>query len=154
MVNIIYQDVAGQINVTDLIMTNKTGDGFCTISPSGDTSWLAKGFRTEYEALIINDTLLLSDSGKTLTNDGAPGIIQINLPEVNQAGVQFNFIRIASFDVRVKPPSVNSIIYSSGVMTVGKYLALSSNGAKLHLLSNTSGNYIATYEFGTLVEEI
>ena len=80
-------------------------------------------------------------------------LVTASLPNVTVAGIQFHFVRVASFDLRVDPPSSSALIYSGGTMADGEYLALASDGAKISVISNGDGDYVVTNEFGTLTEE-
>lgn len=154
MADTIYRGSDGEISVDNLVLKDKAGTGECTVkSPSG-VAWQAKGVRMEYVAVTAASIILnVSDSGKTLSNDGAAGIVQVTLPPTPGAGIAFSFIRVAAQAFRVNPPNGSQIIYSGGTMADGEYLELASDGAQLSVISDGNGNWIATSEMGTLTEE-
>jgi len=153
MNDVIYKGPTGQILVTTLVLTDKAGNGECTVKSNPGFAWLARGARFGYQAFTISSIITLSDSGKTISNDGAGATVEITLPTTPGAGIHFNFVRVASQALRINPPAGAQIIYSGGVMSDGEYLELASNGAKLSLISDGSNNWIATDESGTLTEE-
>jgi len=153
MSDIIYRGENGQIRVNNLIITDKSGSGEAEVGANPSGSWTAKGFKTEYEAIVTNTFLFRKDSGKTYSNNGAPGVVQANLPSAPGPGVHFTFVRIASQSFRVRPQGSDAIIYSGGQMTDGEWLELASNGAVLSVVSDSNNNWIATIENGTLTEE-
>jgi len=146
----IYQGGVGRI-VANTVNLNSKDNTVLRISTTSGYS--LQGARRSYQAMNISRLLDVSESGKTLSNDGAGTFIALTLPNTTEYGVEFKFVRISSFDMRITPQTGSSIKYSGGTMTTGEYLALSSDGAKLHLVSDGNGDWIATYEFGSLVEE-
>lgn len=153
MSNIIYQGDNGQILVNNLILTDKVGTGAGKITAAPGESWLAKGFRVEFESVTVSSSFVFrNDSGKTFTNDEAIIPTQIILPNLPGPGIFFTFVRVATQALRVRP-SGGSIIYSGGQMGNGEYLELASDGAVLSVISDANGNWIATNEQGTLTEE-
>lgn len=153
MTNVIYKGNNGQILVNNLILTDKAGAGESQIRAASSGSWTAKGFTTEYEALTSSVLPLRDSSGKTFSNDGAVGAVQVTLPPPSGAGISITLVRIASFAFRLNPQANNAIIYSGGQMDDGEYLELASDGASLSVISDDNDNWIATLENGTLTEE-
>lgn len=153
MTNVIFKGNNGQIFANNLLLTDKAGTGESQIRSAPGGTWTAKGFKTEYEALTSSALPLRDSSGKTFSNDGAPGIIQVTLPPSPGPGIFFTLIRIASFAFRLKPQATDAIIYSGGQMDDGEYLELASDGAVLSVISDANNNWAATLEGGTLTEE-
>lgn len=154
MSDTIYKGTTGQIFVNTLVLTDKAGSGECTVQSNSGSAWLVRGSRFGYQVFTISSIITNSDSGKTISNVGAGAAVEITLPSAPGAGIHFDFVRIAPQALRVNPPAGSQIIYSGGTMADGEYLELASNGAKLSVISDGSGNWIATAEFGTLTEEI
>ena len=150
MSNIIYQGDVGRIIANTVNLNSKDG-GVMQISTS--SGFTLTGARVSYQAMTISRLLDVSESGKTLSNDAAASNIALTLPDTTEIGITYKFVRIASFEIRVTPPATSKIRYSGGDMTDAEYLALASDGAKLHLISDGNGDWIAMYEFGTLTEE-
>lgn len=151
--DVIFKGQTGRILTNTLFITNKAGNGDCTVRSETGNSWLAQSVRTAYESFALDTILDRFDSGKTVTNAGALGIVTVSLPVPGGAGVHFNFVRLASQAFRINPQGADAIIYSGGQMSNGEYLELASDGAKLSLISDDNNNWIATVEFGTLTEE-
>lgn len=150
----IYQGEIAILRANMVSLINKAGDGPLTLAPVGDIPWLVTGLRATYKSVQASTfSLTAKDSGQTISNDGAAQIITVTLPLSPTPGIMFKFVRVDSFDVRVNPATGSAIKYSGGTMTDGEYLALVSDGAKLHIISDDNGDWIATYEFGTLTEE-
>jgi len=118
-----------------------------------DTGFSLIGARIPYRAETISRTMTLTESGRISTNLGAGGLVELTLPDITVAGITFKFVRVEAQVFRINPPAGSSIKYSGGTMATGEYLGLTSIGAKLHLVSDGNGDWIATYEFGTLTEE-
>ena len=153
MADIIYQGTNGKILVDSLILTDKAGTGEGEIKAVPNGAWTAKGFKTEVEVVTAASVFAFKqDSGKTYINIGATNVTQVVLPNGAGAGVTYNFLRVASQAFRVKPSS-GSIIYTGGQMAAGECLELASDGAKLSLISDENGNWVATQEDGTLTEQ-
>ena len=146
----IYQGGTGRI-VANRVNLNSKDNSILRISTTSGYS--LQGTRRPYQALTLSRLLDVSESGKTISNDGAGSFIALTLPDTTEYGVEYKFVRVSSFDIRVTPQGGSSIKYSGGTMTAGEYIALSSDGAKLHLMSDGNGDWIATYEFGSLTEE-
>jgi hypothetical protein len=150
MTDIIYQGGTARIITDALGLNSKTGEVLVVTTTTG---YSMSGARVPYSAYSISKTLTIADSNKAISNDGAGSFVAYTLPSTNEAGINFKFVRLANFDVRITPPAGSKIRYSAGDMADAEYLALASNGAKLHLVSDGSGDWIATYEFGTLTEQ-
>ena len=153
----IYKGGKAGIFVDTLFLENGSGTGGPTIKSANSNAWAMASLAKTYEAVTATGLLINSDSGKTYSNDGAGATVQISLNvasgTLSEVGLNYNFVRIASQELRVKPLS-GRIIYSSGVMPDGKYLSLTTDGAKLSLVYDGNDNWIAVTEFGTLVEEV
>lgn len=146
----IYEGNSGRIVVDSLNIVAKNGG---TPRLTASNGFSLEGIRVPYQATSVTRTLGISESNSVITNEPAGGPLTLTLPDTTEAGVVFKFVRIAAFAFRIDPPTGSSIIYSGGTMSTGEYLELASNGAKLHLVSDGSGNWVATYEFGTLTQE-
>jgi hypothetical protein len=146
----IYQGGIARIVTNVLSLNSKDGT---ILSVGTDTGFALNGARVPYSALNLSKLLFVGESNKIFSNDGAASVIALTLPTTTEAGIAFKFVRVASFDMRITPPAGSKIRYSGGDMTDGEYLALASDGAKLHLVSDGAGDWIATYEAGTLTEE-
>lgn len=150
MTDIIYQGQIGRIIANTVNLNSKDGS---IANISTNSGYSLKGARLPYQALTISRALGVTETNKIISNDGASGIIAITLPDTTLSGIVFKFVRVASFDIRITPQAGWKIRYSVGDMATGEYLALASDGAKLHLVSDGNGDWIATYEFGTLTEQ-
>lgn len=151
--DVIFQGENGIIRVTNLILTDKVSTGECVLRPVGSGTWVARGFRTDYEALSTDSGIARIDSGKTYSNDGAVATVTVSLPFPQVPGVAYNFVRVASQLFRVNPSSLSSVIYSSGQLPAGNFIQLEENGAKITLVSDNNNNWISTYEFGEITPE-
>jgi len=150
MTDIIYQGQVARIVANRVNLNSKDGT---IMQISTNSGYNLKGARLPYQALAISKALDITETNKILSNDGAPGVIAITLPSTTEAGIVFKFVRVTSFDVRITPQAGDKIRYSVGDMADGEYLALASDGAKLHLVSDGAGDWIAIYEAGTLTEQ-
>ena len=150
MSDIIYQGDVGRIIANKVNLNSKDGT---ILQLSTSSGYSLQGARMPYQSLVISRTLYVTETGKVFSNDAAASNIALTLPDTSEAGITYKFVRIASFQIRVTPPAGSKIRYSVGDMTDAEYLALDSNGAKLHIISDGNGDWIATYEFGTLTEE-
>jgi hypothetical protein len=150
MTDIIYQGQVGRIVANRVNLNSKDGT---ILSISTSSGYSLQGARHPYQSLSISKALSVTEGGKILSNIGASSLISITLPTTTEAGIIFKFVRVAAFDMRITPPAASKIRYSGGDMADAEYLSLASNGAKLHLVSDGNGDWIATYEFGTLTEQ-
>lgn len=153
MSDTLFEGDNGQIFADNIILTNKAGNGESSIVAASGSAWTAKGFKTQYAVALPNDFVFRYDSGKTISNYGLGQISTITLPASNGPGIIFNFVRLDSYAMRINPQGSNAIIYSGGQMAGGEYLELASNGAKLSIVSDSSDNWVAIHEEGTLTEE-
>lgn len=69
-------------------------------------------------------TIEETESGKTITNNGATGIITLTLPPL-QAGLHYRFVQIAGNFLRIDPNGTEQI---RGAPAGGKYMQLESDG--------------------------
>jgi hypothetical protein len=154
----IYKGEKAGIFVDTLFLENGEGTSGPTIKSDNNNAWGLASIARTYEAVTATGVLIgPDDSGKTFSNDGAASFVELelNLTSGNmvEVGVNYNFVRIASQELRIRPLT-GRIIYSSGVMADTKALSINSDGGKLSLVYDGNDNWIATTEFGTLVEEL
>lgn len=150
MSDIIYQGNIARIVANRINFNSKDGD---VLQISTSSGYSLEGAMTPYQSLAISRVLGETETNKIITNDGALNLIAVTLPNTTKSGLIFKFVRVASFEIRVTPSADSKIRYSGGDMVDEEYLSLASNGAKLHLVSDGNGDWIATYEFGILTEE-
>lgn len=150
MADIIWQGGTGRIVADQINLNSKNGN---LLRLSGDSGFSLEGTRAPVLDSVFSRTIGVSESNTIFVNTSAGGTVVLTLPDTTEFGIVYKFVRVASQAIRIDPPAGSSIIYSGGTMTTGEYLELASDGAKLHLVSDGSGNWIATYEYGTLTEE-
>ena len=150
MTDKIYSGQTARIIANVVRFNSKDG---AVLDISTDTGFSLIGARIPYRSEIISRALSLAESGRISSNFGAAGLVALTLPDITVPGVTFKFVRVTTQSFRITPPGTSSIKYSGGTMSVGEYLELASDGAKLHLVSDGNGDWIATYEFGTLTEQ-
>jgi len=154
----IYEGEKAGIFVNTLFLENGDGTGGPSIKSANNNAWSLASIARTYEAVTATGLIVGSDdSGKTFSNDGAASFVELALNissgNLSEIGVNYNFVRITSQELRIRPLT-GRIMYSSGVMADTKALSLTTDGAKLSLVYDGNDNWIATTEFGTLVEEL
>jgi hypothetical protein len=150
MTDIIYQGQTARIVANRVNLNSKDGT---VLNISTNSGFSLQGARLPYQALTLSRALGVTETNKVISNDGVASLLDITLPTTTEGGIVFKFVRVASFDMRITPPAGSKIRYSVGDMADAEYLALASDGAKLHLVSDGLGDWIAIYEAGTLTEQ-
>lgn len=150
MTDIIYQGAGARIVANSINLNAKDAT---IMNVTTNTGYVMTGAMIQYAPTTVSRSIVIQESSKVFSNEGAGAAIELTLPAATYPGINFKFVRVASFALRVVPPASSAIKYSGGTMADAEYLELASDGAKLHLISDSSGDWIATYEFGTLTEQ-
>lgn len=151
--NLIHRSDAAAINVSTLILTDKSGDGNCTIQTvASGVSNQFLGIRYGFENITGVYTIPQHKSGYTWTNTNvASGVAAAILPTGALVGTSALFIRTGGM-MRITPP-VGGAIWAteSGYFRPDRQsIYLQSSGAKIGLVCNGSDDWYPYLEEGTI----
>jgi len=106
------------------------------------------------EKLATGDTLLSTESGKTVVVTATTGTIKYTLPSAATAGLEFTFVdgkSTGSNTFSVDPYSTNQILYLT--LDAGdKITSPGATGDNVTLISDASGNWFVKNMFGTFTD--
>lgn len=146
---IIYHGDNGEINVDNLIMTNKDGNSGADVKSSTGEAWISRGYRTRFRSINASINVLIGDSGETFSNVGTSQAVIMTLPDANIAGLFYHFINSdATYAISVAPKPSDQILYSGGILNAGTSVLLADQGDKISLISDGNGLWLAISEFG------
>ena len=124
-----------------------------TASLADDSGLCAIIRRVVEEDHVAGDTLTVSESDSVHTNTGVAAVTTLTLPSAPIQGTLLTVVRTAAFSIHLDPGAADHFIYSGGTMTDGEALYLDTLGAKIQVVADANGDWVATYELGTLTEE-
>lgn len=150
MPNIIHMADQAEINVSNLIITDKTGASGCVIVSPNGTSYQLNGVRVGFENQTVSYIIPQNKSGYVWTNTGA-GAITAQLPSGASIGTTALLIRTGGA-VSITPTSTGRIwLSASGYFRpAGTTITLASSGAKIGLISDGNQGWYPTIEEGSI----
>lgn len=105
---------------------------------------------------VTNDTdgkvLTIAESGTIQTNAGASGAAAWTLPGA-VAGLEYGFVVMAAFELRVTPAGGDKIYYDGTAMAAAEYRYADAVGEYMHIVAVDATNWVVTTETGTWAEE-
>lgn len=128
--------------------TNYTGaaNKFLRVNSTADAVEFVSG--NTIENFTANDILGEQESGKTCTNSGAAGAIELTLPDA-AAGLEFIFIVNAAQYLRINAVTGDTIRNAATVSIAGGYIRANTVGNVLRLIAINDTQWITTSIIGT-----
>lgn len=148
---IIHRSESSEIQVSELILTDKNGTGPSVISSPSGTAYQFRGSRLAIENNTESFSIPQHKSGYVWTNTGANTAITGVLPTGALAGTSAYFVRTGS-DIYVDPGADARIFIpeSGSFRMAGEMAHLSSVGARMAIVSDGNDNWYPIIELGTI----
>lgn len=148
---IIHKSETSEIQVSNLIITDKNGTGPAIISAPSGTAYQFRGNRVAIENNTSSFTVTQEKSGYVWTNSGASVAISGILPSGALEGTTALFVRTGS-DLWANPGSYGRILSatSGDFRPFGQAVKLASSGCRLGLISDGNNGWIPLIEQGTI----
>lgn len=111
------------------------------------------GYRNRVLDFPPNSGISASDSGSTITNANASGLIWVTLPPAQQ-GIEFEFVRIANFPLIISSMSSPGAQFRRAGEGTGLYTAiLQEQYATISIRAVSNDQWVVTSELGLVVYE-
>lgn len=132
-----------------LVFTDEAGNEIARYDSENDSF----NHKCKIEHHTTADTLTVAESGSMHTNLGAAGAVLMTLPQVAAAGVYFEFVVMAAFELQITPGTAGAIYITGAKQTDNKYIAADDEAESLRLTADGNGDWIASYTVGTWAVE-
>jgi len=96
-----------------------------------------------------DDTLTTSESHTVHTNLGASGNVTLILPQDASAGNHYEFVVMATQQLRIDPGAAGAIYIDGAKQTDDKYIWADDEGESVKLVADGNGDWVALYTQGT-----
>lgn len=148
---IIHKSETSELQVSNLIITDKSGTGPSIVSAPSGTAYQFRGNRVAIQNNTSSFSITQEKSGYVWTNTGAAAAISGVLPSGALEGTTALFIRTGSA-LWANPGSYGRILSATSghFRPYGQAVKLASSGCRLGLVSDGNNGWIPLLEQGTI----